>query len=55
MRILGPIVLPSPALTQVFDAEIAAPYDRKSSVTNRSGTTAYFLRNYPDAGISCSM
>ena len=23
MRILGPIVLPSPALTQVFDAEIA--------------------------------
>jgi hypothetical protein len=43
MRILGPIVLPSPALMQVLDAEImprsraAAPYDRKSSVTNRPG------------------
>src|SRR5271166_3217441 len=24
---------------------VAAPYDRKSSVTNRSGTTAYFLRS----------
>jgi len=43
MRILGPIVLPSPALMQALDAEImprsraAAPYDRKSSVTNRPG------------------
>ena len=33
----------------------AAPYDRKSSVTNRSGAKAYFLRNYAGAGISCSM
>src|SRR5271163_5317965 len=26
-------------------ARAAAPYDRKSSVTNRSGTNAYFLRS----------
>ena len=47
MRILGPIVLPPAELMQVLDAEIgaAAPYDRKSSVTNRSGAKVYFFRS----------
>jgi hypothetical protein len=38
-----------------FDPQIVDRHDRKSSVTNRSGTTAYFLRNYPGADISCSI
>jgi hypothetical protein len=47
MRILGPIVPPPAALMQVFDAEIAGrwAYDRKSSVSNRSGAKAYFFRS----------
>src|SRR5271165_5371882 len=45
MRILSSVVLPSPALMVAFDPRAAALYDRKSSVTNRSGTKAYFFRS----------
>jgi hypothetical protein len=45
MRILCPIVLPSPTLVPAFNptSRTAALYDCKSSVTNRSGTKAYFF------------
>jgi hypothetical protein len=48
MRILGPIVVRSPAFMAALDPQIAgaAPYDRKSSVTIRSGTKAYFFSSF---------
>jgi hypothetical protein len=47
MQILSSIVLPSPALMPAFDSSsrAAAPYDCKSSVTNRLGAKAYFFRS----------
>src|SRR5271166_418859 len=42
MRILGSIILPSPALMEAFDPPIVGRCAVKSSVTNRSGTKAYF-------------
>ena len=47
MRILCSVVLPSPALMAPFDQKVSDPalYDRKSSVTSRSGTKAYFFKS----------
>src|SRR5271165_753660 len=47
MRILSSVVLPSPRSCRpsIPRSRAAALYDRKSSVTNRSGTKAYFFRS----------
>jgi hypothetical protein len=46
MRILRSIVLPLPALVPALDPKVSdRGADRKSSVTNRSGTKAYCFKS----------